>query len=146
MYFMRVPSQEAQSYRTLWLLSRTLSWDFFQPAPSSVVAEVGVVAPARLEPTADCCMKMKTGAFLSEDFPSTTVWFDRLLPARGQDDLHLLRPLIDGLIADEAGLLAICALLPSTGYEKLSGQEHYRVRQGDYRVFAEALFFLYTHR
>ena len=33
-----------------------------------------------------------------------------------------------------------------SGHEKLSGQEHYRVRQGDYWVFVEALSFVYTHR
>ena len=36
--------------------------------------------------------------------PSTTVWPDGLLPAYGEDGLHILRTLIDRLIPREASL------------------------------------------
>jgi hypothetical protein len=42
-----------------------------------------------------------------------TAWGERLLPARDQDRLHPLGPLIDGLVPGEVGLLATCPLSPS---------------------------------
>jgi hypothetical protein len=69
MYFLCFLTERAATVPNRLAPVKNYFTGIFQLTTDSALAEVGVVAPAMSEPTADYCVTIKQGAFLSECSP-----------------------------------------------------------------------------